>query len=195
MNQEKSTILNREFKETYSNFLVALFLGSIENEKNLLTLSYYLLLQDRVQEAAKVFARVQKSEQPGFPQLQYDYMACYLDMYTGYPNFAIARELSAKHKDHSVITWRKLFKEVYELLTAHDSESYTEEPTREHDIKVVNRGDHLTVSLPERSRVELNFHAVNLELLFSQSPFLEVGIFSTVKPFKTEIVASDKGGV
>lgn len=28
MNQEKSTILNREFKETYRNFIVTLFLGN-----------------------------------------------------------------------------------------------------------------------------------------------------------------------
>ena len=61
MNQEKSTILNREFKETYRNFLVALFLGNGgDSNKNLITFSYYLLLQDRVQEAAKVFARVTK---------------------------------------------------------------------------------------------------------------------------------------
>jgi hypothetical protein len=111
-------------------------------------------------------------------------------MYTGYPNFVIARELSSKHKDHSVITWRKLFKAVNDLLTAHDSEGYVEEPSKEHDIKISNRGDHLSVSLPERSRVELNFHAVNLELLFSQSPFLEVNIFSTIKPFKKIVVSS-----
>lgn len=89
-------------------------------------------------------------------------MACYLDMYTGYPNFAIARELSVKHKDNEVITWRRLFKEVHSLLNAHDSEGYVEEPTREHEIRVINRGDHLAVSLPERGRLELNFHAVNL---------------------------------
>lgn len=50
------------------------------------------------------------------------------------------------------------------------------------------------VSLPEMSQVELNFHAINLELLFSQSPFLEVKTFSTVKPFKTIVVKSEKGG-
>jgi hypothetical protein len=58
--------------------------------------------------------------------LQYDYIACYLDMYTGYPNFVVARELSSKHKDHNVPTWRKLFKAVNDLLIEHDSENFIE---------------------------------------------------------------------
>ena len=115
-------------------------------------------------------------------------------MYTGYPNFVVARELSAKHKDHSVLTWRKLFASINDLLTSHDSEVYTEEAAKEHDIRITNKDDHLLVSLPEKSQVEVNFHAVNLELLFSQSPFLEVKTFSTVKPFKTVTVRSEKGG-
>lgn len=61
MNQEKSTILNREFKETYRNFLIAIFMaGGATSDKQLLTFSYYLLLQDRVQDAARIFARVKK---------------------------------------------------------------------------------------------------------------------------------------
>jgi hypothetical protein len=52
----------------------------------------------------------------------------------------------------------------------------------------------LSLLLPENTTVELNFHALNLELFFSQSPFLDVNIFSTVKSFKTQVVHSVKGG-
>jgi hypothetical protein len=60
MKEEKSTILNREFKETYHNFLVALLLNpSLQySEKNLITMSYYLVLQDRIQEASQMFLRI-----------------------------------------------------------------------------------------------------------------------------------------
>lgn len=48
--------------------------------------------------------------------------------------------------------------------------------------------------LPEKTTVEINFHAVNLELMFSNSPFDDVKLFSTIRPFKTVVVTSEKGG-
>lgn len=204
MKDNKSTILNKEFKETYRQFLLAMLFNPqlLVSEKNQLAFVYYLLLQDRVQEAGKLFHRIQKvhergiqSDRPGFPQLQYDYIACFLDVYTGYPNLAVAREISAKYKDYKVMSWNKLFGAVIELLNSHDNETYTEEPTKEHDIHIADRGDHLAISLPEQTVLEINFHAVNLEMLFSQSPFLQAKTFATVKPFKTVSVRSEKGGV
>ena len=108
MKEDKSTILNREFKETYRNFLVLLALNScvLQSEKNTLTLAYYLILQDRIAEASQVFARIKRSSD----SVQQNYLACFLDMYSGYPNFATAREIAAKHKDYPVPAWRKIFK-------------------------------------------------------------------------------------
>jgi hypothetical protein len=54
------------------------------------------------------------------------YTATSIYPYTGYPNFAVARELSSKHKDHNIPTWRKLFKAVNDLLIEHDSEDFIE---------------------------------------------------------------------
>lgn len=195
MNESKTTILNREFKQTYRQFLLSLVLRPSEEHepRNQIVFSYYLLLQDRVHEAAEVFQRIKKDESPFFPQLQYDYLQCYLDMITGYPNFVMARELSAKYKDYPVLTWKKLFSEVYELLNKHDEADYFEPPKTVYDIRVVENGDHLKVSLPEGSRVQLHFHAVNVELLFSQSPFLELNVFSVVKPFKTITLSAVDG--
>jgi hypothetical protein len=54
--------------------------------------TYYLILQDRVKDANEVFKTLsQQKDQVGFPRIQYDYLACFIDMYTGYPNFAVAR--------------------------------------------------------------------------------------------------------
>lgn len=65
---------------------------------------------------------------------------------------------------------------------------------KSHDIRLTIKGNKLSVLLPEKTTVEVNFHSVNLELMFSNSPFEEVKLFSTVKPFKTVIVTSEKGG-
>jgi hypothetical protein len=51
-------------------------------------------------------------------------------MYTGYPNFVVARELWYKHQDQNILVWGKLFKAVNDILTAHDSEDYIEEPSK-----------------------------------------------------------------
>ena len=195
MKESKSTILNKEFKNTYRKFLLSLLINESERhtEKNQLALTYYLILQDRIAEAKNMFDRIQKSDRPDFPQLQYDYVACFLDMITSSPNFEVAKQLSAKYTNYGVLAWRKLFSNINNLLTSHASEDYVEEPTKEYEIRVTNKGDHLLVSLPENAQVEVNFHAVNLELLFSQSPFLEAKTFSAVKPFKTEVVTSQRG--
>ena len=62
MQDSKSTILNKEFKETYRRFLLSLlFNPSVEGtEKNQLVMAYYLVLQDRVLDAGKVFRRIEK---------------------------------------------------------------------------------------------------------------------------------------
>ena len=79
------------------------------------------------------------------------------------------------------------------LLNAHDSE-YVEEVAKEQDVRIVNRGETLSVSLPPNSKLEINYHAVNLELLFSQTPFLELSSISTVKPFRTEVLTAEATG-
>lgn len=135
-------------------------------------------------------------DEKDFPFLQYDYVTCFLDMYTGYPNFAVARNISSSYvdKNYPVETWRKMFKEVNDLLSVHDVTVYEEETNEEHDIKIAIKGNKLSVFLPEKTTVEINFHAVNLELMFSNSPFDDAKLFSTIKPFKTVTVTSEKGG-
>ena len=51
---------------------------------------YYLLLQDRIEDAVVIFKKIPKSD---YLKLQYDYFAAYLDFYIDYPNFINAREI------------------------------------------------------------------------------------------------------
>lgn len=54
--------------------------------------------------------------------VQYDYLAAYLDIYIDYPNFKLAREISEKYLEYPVISWRNLFKELYNQLCEHDGD-------------------------------------------------------------------------
>lgn len=77
---------------------------------------YYLLLQDRIAEAKTIFKNLTPSAR-NLHKLQYDYIDCFLDMFDGASNnYQIARKLSAEYSEYPVLTWRKLFKEVYDLL-------------------------------------------------------------------------------
>lgn len=45
-------------------------------------------------------------------KIQYDYIAAYLDIYFGYPNFVKARSIIENYLDYPIITWRNLFYEM-----------------------------------------------------------------------------------
>ena len=46
-------------------------------------------------------------------KLQSDYFECFLDMYQGYPEFKIARKISAEYIEYPVPAWKNLFKEIF----------------------------------------------------------------------------------
>jgi hypothetical protein len=71
------------------------------NSKNWLRLSYYLILQDRIEDAIKAFQKIDLKEFTDFYslQIQYDYIAAYLDFSCGYPDFAVAKNICKKYKD------------------------------------------------------------------------------------------------
>lgn len=58
------------------------------NNADYLCYTYYLLLQDRIQEAIKIFANINQDEfkHDHTLKIQYDYMTAYLDFYTGSEN-------------------------------------------------------------------------------------------------------------
>ena len=78
-------------------------------------MAYYLLLQDRIDEAIKLFQNIDRDaikEEGNECRLQYDYFAAYLDFYTGYPDFRVARSICEDYLDYPVLAWRKLFIEI-----------------------------------------------------------------------------------
>jgi len=55
---DKNKILNKEFKQTYYDFLGYLLQVNKYEAHHLLTLTYYLILQERVDDAISTFARI-----------------------------------------------------------------------------------------------------------------------------------------
>ena len=106
-----------------------------------LPLVYYLLLQDRIDEAVNIFSKINPKEVASDTleyRLQYDYFAAYLDFYTGYPEFAVARPICMKYLSYPVLSWRSLFIDIANQLAEFDGDEMIEDENAEETQKKVN---------------------------------------------------------
>ncbi len=173
---------------------------ALDND-DLMTVTYYLLLQDRIAEAQSFFNRV---NQPTLAtQVQYDYFAAYMDFYNDTP--AIARAIAAKYKDYPVDRWQKLFANVAEQLdeiegktpVVIDVESRAQRlahaAAAEASLDFKVEDGKITLNYQNLSQVTVNYYLMDIELLFSQNPFIQTytGQFAYIKPNQTALLKLD----
>jgi hypothetical protein len=115
-----SGIMNKQFRQTYHTFLLTLASKPALSHSDYLTLTYYLLLQDRINEAIEVFQRIEGKldfEGEGTLNMQYDYMRAYLDFFIGTESgFKVAKEISSRYKEYPILSWQILFTEILDQL-------------------------------------------------------------------------------
>jgi hypothetical protein len=194
-------IQNMQFREQYMRFLNFLLyrvrsLADMKSSHKMAAV-YYLLLQDRIDEARILFSKItakavkEDGKADGSEHdsvLQYDYLTAYLDFFnpTG-PTKALA--IAKKYKNYPIIKKRQLFEDVEQhLLEA--------QPNAVSDVKVgvaaVSRDremQNLAATEPsldfsiESQKIEIayqnikkctvNFYRMDIELLFSTNPFIK----------------------
>ena len=217
-------ILNHQFASFYASFIDVISqkpfpLSAVDQ----LALVYYLLLQDRVDEALRQFSALDQAEARSVAPVQYDYMSAYLDFYTGHQEkYAKAREIAARYVHFSNIKWRHLFDDVRSQLeelgeegAAPETPGIEEKLIEERRAAAHRRGieavPQLSVSAEGRKlliesanvkELTIKYYPVDLELLFSREPFLTLksgtassgdNDFSYVKPAEVERVAAVEG--
>jgi len=167
--------------------------------------TYYLFLQDRVEEALTRFHSIEAKELP--TQIQHDYFRCYADLYES--NLADARGVAARYADYPVPRWRTLFAGVTSQLdeiegVAKPGKGEDNRPDRERqqaelaasepsfDFKVENRT--IALNYKNLTEVTVNYYLMDPEFSFSSSPFVseDSSRFSIVKPTKSETMALAK---
>jgi hypothetical protein len=104
----EQTIPNPVFRAQYQSLLSILAHKPALEAADAMSVVYYLLLQDRVEEALARFHAIKPETLP--TRLQYDYFASYAAFYEEQP--AAARKIAASYADYPVDRWRKLFAEV-----------------------------------------------------------------------------------
>ncbi len=185
-------ILNNRFREQYQRFMKVLSYKPALNDADKLAVACYLTLQDRIAEALDWFGRLDRKALP--EQLQCDYLEACLALYRG--DVEGARKLAQAHAQEGVSRWRNLFAQVLSQLDelgggtagAADKENRDQaqgalaatEPALELQVEA----GQIRLDYRNLKGCTLNFYPMDIELLFSRSPFLQEGAaqFSFIRP-------------
>jgi len=205
----KNRILNVQLKEQYKNYIVYLCERDQLYTEHYLGLIYYLLLQDRVEEAIKFFGKIdhEQIQKDQEKELQYDYFAAYLDFYMGYPKFSVATDICKKYLQYPVLSWRSLFLDVSNQLAEFDGQDVLEDETTKNTEKRQNKENaqkeevaqfelkdaELHITHQNVKEITLSFYRIDLEVLFSRNPFITQGKdeFSYIQPSEVQKIQID----
>ena len=174
-------ILNDAFWTQYHGLLGVLRYHKELTNSDLLGLTYYLLLQDRVEEAVAFHRRVSADKLT--EKLQYDYLGTYLAFYQG--DLKKARELTTRYAAHPVDKWRNLFATANSQLDEIEGKKGVlvddEDRGQKQDqlastqasfeFKVEDR--QVQLSYQNLKDVTVNYYPMDVELLFSRKPFMK----------------------
>jgi len=185
-------ILNDRLHSQYHRLLGILSCRATASDADRMSVVYYLLLQDRIEEALDLFSTVDAARLT--TRLQYDYFAAYLDFYT--PGQDLARRVSARYADYPVEKWQSAFAAIAGQLDEIEGAAPGLTDTEDRD-QLQTRLAHaepafdfsveaktISVDYQNVSRMRVDYYLMDLELLFSRKPFVQQhsGQFSHIRP-------------
>ncbi|HUU58060.1 MAG TPA: hypothetical protein VMZ50_00840, partial [Phycisphaerae bacterium] len=197
---KRRKIVNERLSQQYHRLMKVLGYRRALDDDDLMTVTYYLLLQDRVEEAMGFFQRVNPRNLA--TRIQHDYFTAYVDFYADKP--AAARAIAKKYEDYGVDRWRKRFGAVLAQLdeiegkkpAVVDAEDREQVQTglaataASFDFKVENR--KVTLHYQNLTEARVNYYRMDIELLFSRNPFVQSRTagsqFSFIRPNATAVL-------
>jgi hypothetical protein len=195
---QRRQIVNGPFLEQYHRFLKLLTYHAQLTDDDRLALTYYLLLQERIDEALAAFADV-KPDQVA-TRLQYDYCAAYLDFFSDEPERA--RAIAARYANHPVDRWRNVFVTLLNQLDEMDgkapkvadaedrSQRQGQLAASQPGFEFTLDGKQIQLTWQNLDEVRVNYYLMDVELLFSRNPFVQEvsGSFASIRPNATQKV-------
>jgi hypothetical protein len=198
---EVDEIFNPKLLQQYQSFVRYLGFQPAISDTETLPLVYYLLLQNRIEEAITFFGNVQRDRVA--TDLQYDYLAGYLALHQG--EYERALQIAREHENHPVPRWKLRFGEMadhvaqrFELMDSRQlasvDDAAADQPAgvspQAADLAIADRdransqasaavpevmarieGDSIRIDHRNTRNVEIKLYGVDLELLFSKAPF------------------------
>jgi hypothetical protein len=200
---KRRQIFNERLAAQYHALLKVLSYRPKLDDADNLSVTFYLLLQDRITEAQRYFARVDPRRLA--TRLQYDYLRAYLDFFT--PDRKLARDLAEPYRDYPVDRWRNLFREVLAQLdeiegkgpAVVDQESREQAQTKlaatEGAFDFTVEARRVTVHYQNLTAAQVHYYLMDIELLFSRNPFVQqnAGQFALVRPNRTDVLELPAG--
>jgi hypothetical protein len=191
-------IMNARLHGQYHNLLKILSYHRSLSDDERLAITYYLLLQDRVEEAIAFFDKVNAADVE--TPLQYDYFAAYLNLYR--EDVDAARQIASRYVKHPVDRWRNAFVSIDRQIDEIDSDNseVIDEKNRDQrqavlastepsfDLKV--EAKQVRIEYQHLKRVTVNYYLMDIELLFSRNPFVQghSNQFSQILPNLTDTI-------
>jgi hypothetical protein len=196
---QRRQIVNDKFNEQYHRFLKGLSYRKQLTDDDRLAEVYYLLLQDRIEQATSAFEQVHPDKIA--TRMQYDYCAAYLDMFNDEPQRA--KTVAAKYANFPVDRWRNTFASMLGQLNEIENKAppaiadKDERDQRQNQLAQTEPGvefniDSKNINLTWQNvdTCKVNYYLMDVELLFSRNPFVQQsgGQFSSIKPNVTQDV-------
>ncbi|MEZ6058002.1 MAG: hypothetical protein R3C01_14985 [Planctomycetaceae bacterium] len=200
---QRRQIVNDRFHSQYHRFLKELSYDRTLSDTALLDVTYYLFLQDRIEEALATFAKVNRERVA--TKMQYDYCAAYAHFFSDEPQ--LARAIAEKYLDHPVDRWRQTFAVVTAQLDEATGQqvAIVDPENRDQQQAALAATEPVFDFTVDQQKIQLNyqnleaatvnFYEMDVELLFSRNPFVQRfdGNFASIKPNHSLSVKLPKG--
>ena len=172
---EQRVLGNQDLAQQYATFMDLLAYQPRLDDKHWLAITYYLLLQDRVEEALQSFAKVERDAIAA--KIQHDYLSAYLCFYTG--DLQKARRIAEQRQDHPVAHWQRRFRTV--LAHLDEAQGRDRPSTTQQDpdrlaatapaLELAVEGRTVAISYKNLTACDVRYYELDVEFAFSSQPF------------------------
>ena len=196
----KRVILNDKLFEQYQRLLNVIAYQSKLTDDQRMELCYYMLIQNRIDEAIVWFDQVKVDNLA--TRMQYDYFDAYLDFYRG--KYDRASQIAGRYSEYPVPRWRELFGEIGQqvkqrdalisgqeltsvtaldsgmerserLLTDRRESQQNRQAAESPSLDLEVADGVVTINYRNLNEVKVNYYLMDIELLFSRNPFAAQG--------------------
>jgi hypothetical protein len=199
-------ILNDKFAAQWNALMTVLSFRARLSAEDQLAVAGYLAAQDRIEDALAAFAKVDRASVA--EKLQYEYLRAWLAMCQ--EDTATARRIASALLAHPVKHWRDKFA----ILTAQLNElegkpmdpSVASDPSdrdatqnaladKEPSLMLTSESNMVKVRFRNVEEVVVRYYPVDLEFLFSASPFVtqDTGRIASIRPAHSERIMLPAG--
>ncbi len=189
-------VLNDSLFKQYNSLLNILAHQPKALDSQKMEMCYYMLLQNRLEEAFKWFESVEADQLA--TSLQYDYFDAYLDFYRG--KYDRASDIAKKYVSYPVPRWQELFAQVSaqinertrllsgesspsdqarsgfenadQLLTGQREASQSGRASKVPTLDLSIADGTARVEYRNIESLQVNYYLMDIELLFSRNPFV-----------------------